>query len=78
MTCLLTYDILKSNQSVFYSLMNYKLRLGYIEGWVLSMQIENEIEYATRKIIISNYQTGFYTGRFGQSRESNKGGFEKQ
>ena len=23
------------------------------------MQIENEIEYAARKIIISNYQTGF-------------------
>lgn len=50
---MLTYDILKS--ICVLRLMNYKLRLGYIEGWVLSMQIENEIEYAARKIIISNY-----------------------
>ena len=56
MTCLLACDILKreKRRRVLYK---FKEKLTTSKDG-LSMQIENEIEHAARKIISSNYQIG--------------------
>lgn len=57
MTCLLACDILKreKRRRVLYK---FKGKNSTTSKDGLSMQIENEIEYAARKIISSNYQIG--------------------